>query len=51
MSSRSPSIALSHQLVWLGGFFFKNRLQKKVGTLILTSLEDLVFHGEAPGFH
>ena len=39
---RSPSSALSHPFFG-GGFSYKNRLQKKVGTLILTSLlEDLV---------
>ena len=36
--------ALSHPLFWLGGFPYYNRLQKKDGTLILTSLlEDLEF--------
>ena len=34
---------MSPPLLWLGGFPYENRLQKKVGTLILTSLlEDLV---------
>ena len=39
--TRSPSSALL-PFFW-GGFPYKNRLQKKVGTLILTSLlQDLV---------
>ena len=29
-------------LFWLGGFPYQNGLQKKVGTLVRTSLEDLV---------
>ena len=34
-------VPFSPNFFWLGGFAYYNRLPKKVGTLILTSLEDL----------